>query len=190
VGESLVLNFASKFIMEFWTSREIGASKDRLVAVRAGAAWVYVDSIETFTNKTVSLANGLLRLIDHSPVIQFSYVNSLSKKSEPYKHFSRELIRYLVNLACSMGLSERLLCQTESGSIYTAYIPKKHTVTAAGFIEKYQVELERNTSVSFSDAYRGYFGDQRGAYFWSKALLEHLVYLGIARHLDKWRVRM
>src|SRR4051812_44951318 len=110
---------------QFFTAKTAPTKRNDLLSVRAGASWVYCDSVETFRRVTQEHA----RIAAEKMEAQFTCTSSFAvvtcRQDSALKPYEREYITYLLNLACSLGLVRKFLAQAEDGKIYACYFSAK-----------------------------------------------------------------
>jgi hypothetical protein len=169
----------------FFTARTVGARKERLSAIRAGAAWAYTDTQETFLRETQAHAKRLLVILAGQPVCQLGYLHTLCREDPVLRVYEREYIAYLANLACAIEEGEKLTCQTANGMFYVCYLAAGHGARVADALHYLSDRVQRAGVIHFKDAASDLYGGVTGSYYWAKNLLEHLVYLRLASHWDQ-----
>jgi hypothetical protein len=169
----------------FFTAKTVGGRKDRLLAMRAGAAWVYTDSQDTFLRETEAHATTLATVLAKQPICQFGYLTVLCREEPSLIRYEREYLAFLANLASAMGEAEKVTCQTASAGIYHSYIAAGQVSRIADDLDHLSDRLRRANVLGFKDAASDLYGGVTGSYYWAKNLLEHLVYLRLAFHWDQ-----
>jgi len=174
----------------FFTARTVDERKLELHAIHAGAAWVYVDSWETFFRFTTEHTKRLIATMSENPISQFGYLLILAKHDETLALYEPEYLRYLANLSCATGQAEKLLCRTLEGKIYASYLCASWSSRINRIIQSIWQKICSSRYIRFKHIAQEYFNGEKGAYYWAKAILEHLVYIGLARNQDKWSVEL
>jgi hypothetical protein len=169
----------------FFTARTVGGRKDRLLAIRAGAAWVYTDSPDTFLRETEAHAKILGKVVAKQPICQFGYLTVLCQEEPSLVRYEREYLAFLANLACAIGEAEKVTCQTASAGIYHSYLAAGQASRIADDLDHLSDRLRRAGVITFKDAASDLYAGVTGSYYWAKNLLEHLVYLRLAFHWDQ-----
>ena len=172
----------------FFTARTVGGDKESLMAIRAGAAWVYTDAPSTFLEMTEVHADIVAHVLTTQPLCQFSYLYSLCRQEPMLAAYEREYIGYAANLACARGKAEKLLCQTAAGSRYVCYVATEQSPRIADTLDLLHRRLQRAGVLHFKDTADEVYGGVTGSYYWVKGLLEHLIYLGLASAWNTWSV--
>ena len=156
---------------------------------RAGATWVYAPS-------TGAYRQGLLRHIDRLSVALKAtilttspYLTTLARKDPELRRYERSYILFLANAACRDGSCGKILARSLTDTVYGLYFASRN----AGSVRKAVAEAVRATSrervIRFSELAQRCFGTRKGSYYWARGVCEHLVYLDLARHQDRWSVR-
>jgi hypothetical protein len=175
-------------LAEFYTTRTVGDRRSSLQAFRAGATWVYADSLETFVAGTSAHAEAVARVLATQPITQFGYLCTLCGKDGDLQGLERDYFSFLANLACAQGNAEKLLCKAESEAVYVTYVGKSRVAEIAKILDRLEGTLQTVGLVRFKTASRDIFAEAKGSYYWVQSMLESLVYLGLAAHKDKWSV--
>jgi hypothetical protein len=177
-----------KKLKTFFTAKTVGADKDRLVATRAGAAWVYADTPETFLRGTAAHAKRIAEILAPQPICQFGYLATLCRRDPELGGYEREYVGYLANVACAYGWVHKLVCQAEDGTLYVSYLEASQALRTAERLDDLLMRLRREGQLRFKGAAAELFGGVKASYYWAKSLLEHLVHLRLATHVDQWSV--
>lgn len=169
----------------FTSSMKHTSTSEDLIKIRAGSAWIYTDSWETYNEVTSDHMRIIVRILEESPIFQFSYLRNLLRKNQHFKDYDSKYYAYIVNLTCANGYIEKLYCRNLKEYTYKAFFAKCQINTIQTVYKDIFNKLSNEEVLQIKQLAKDHFDGVKASYFWIKMLLEHLVYLNLARHKNQ-----
>jgi hypothetical protein len=157
-------------------------------AFQVGSSWIYADDSENLLTELDKNARLVSTLLSGGGIHRFSYLRSRLSKIHEFAETDTHFKRAMLNFACSRAMVRKLLCATKAGEWYASYFhPTLGDVVALASNATIS-QLQQGATVKFSDLSRKQFDGAKGSYYWAQGICEHLVWLGLAVHVDEFRI--
>lgn len=176
-------------MVQYYTSGTKPENSNHLLCFRAGATWVYADSLETYTRILADHRRRVSTCLSGTVLATFQYVTVLVREDETLRQYDRRYVQFLANAACAVGLCEKMLAESERGHVYATYLASSNAGLVHRALTKAFVGLDRSRVVRFKQLAESCFGKRKGSFFWARGVCQHLVYMDLATHQDEWSIR-
>ncbi len=173
----------------FYTARTRPKRDDGLTVFRAGSAWVYADSAETFSSTVARHCSIVHKTLQKEVLCNSSYLAACCRKDPTLASFEREYLLFLGNASAARGLTHKIVCQSFGVDTYNCFFAGECAEETRTNLEQIWELSHSGEILTFKAIAEVLYGSRKGAFYWAKALIEHLVHLHLLSHHDEWSVK-